>query len=441
MNGWRALGVGGVGLALSLVAAPAARAGDSASSNPAVQDVLDILKGRGIVDDGQHAELTAKNQAYEAKHAALLGRIEFTGDFRFRYEGFWYERDELGAAQSNRERLRYRLRLQGKAAVNEYVDAVLRLASGENDHRSTNRSAGFDDDFGPDAIFIDQAYLAFKAPRDWFEGATLTATTGKVPNPFLWKQSRIDLLWDADINPEGIAGQALFKPQERLSVFANAGYFIIDENGTSVDPHVFGIQGGLSYAASPTVELGARASYYAWGSLNPAFFGRSAGSGSILDGLTDDAPGVSADSLSAYELAAYVRLSSVPGWPVLVYGHFAQNLDAHDTALFPGAGDEDTGFGLGVEVGDKKKLVAIGAGYYFMEANFWPAQYTDSDVFDGFTNRKGWAFWVVREILPNTELGMELFLSDELQSNLPAFTTSVRNADRVRFRTDIQVKF
>jgi hypothetical protein len=420
----------------ALCAAPAARA-----EEPVIEDVLEILKERGIVDDSQYTELVAKHQGWEAKQAPLLGRIEFSGDMRLRYENFWFDEDEFGDDRSNRNRLRYRLRIQGKATINDYIDATFRLGSGENDHRSNNRTAGFDNDFGPDDIFIDQAFLTLKAPKEWVPGLTLTAMGGKTPNPFFWKGGKYDILWDGDINPEGVGVTASYKAFENLTLFSNAGYFIVKENGTSIDPHVLGIQAGTLFAANEDVELGARLAWYSWRSLDPAFFARAAAFGSILDGLTDGAPTQAADDYNTGDLSLYVKLNHIDGWPILIYGQIAKNFDAASSDLFGSAGKEDTGWGVGVEVGDKKKLVMLGVGYFSFEANFWPAQFTDSDLFDGFTNRKGWAFYGAREILPNTELSVQLFFSDELRPSTTSFPASVSNSDRLRLQTDLIVKF
>jgi hypothetical protein len=424
-------------LALSAVcAAPAARA-----EEPVIEDVLEILKERGIVDDSQYTELVAKHQTWEAKQAPLLGRLEFYGDMRLRYENFWYDEDEFGNDRSNRNRLRYRLRIGAKASVNDYVDAYFRLGSGENDHRSNNRTLGFDPDFGPDALFIDQAYIALKAPKDWVDGLTLTGIGGKVQNPFLWKSGKFDLLWDADINPEGVGATLAYKPSEALTIFSNAGYFIAKENGSNVDPHVFGLQAGTLFVANEQVELGARLAWYQWRSLDDDFFTRAAAFGSILDGLTEGAPTNEADVYDTGDLSVYVKLNTIEDWPILFYGQIAKNFSADSSDIFGAAGKEDTGWGVGVEVGDKKKYVMLGVGYFSFEANFWPAQFTDSDLFDGFTNRKGWAFYGSREILPNTELSVQLFVSDELRPSTTSFPTSVSGADRLRLQTDLLVKF
>jgi len=420
----------------------------AAAEDPVVQDVLDILKERGIVDDSQYTELSAKNTSYEEEHRNLLGRIEFTGDFRFRLENFWYDRDVTGVDRDNRTRMRYRLRVQGKAEINDSIDAVFRLASGEalnfqeGDNRSTNRTLGRGNDFSYDAIFIDLAYLDFDAPESWLGAdTTLGAQAGKMKNPFRWKIGKDYLLWDSDVTPEGIAAQAGFKPAENWDLFVNTGYFILDENSTASDPHVWGIQGGAHVALSEDWKAGARASFYSWRSLNGGFFGRSASFGAIPDGLTAGAPTTRASTFGVVEASAYVGFEGLEGWPVLLWGHYVKNLDAQDSTLSPAAHEEDTGWGIGVEMGDKKNIAAFGLGYYHIEANFWPAQFMDSDLSDGVTNRSAWTIYGSKQVLPNTDLAVTLFWSDELRGSLPDFEESASNAERVRLQTDIIVKF
>ena len=144
---------------------------------------------------------------------------------------------------------------------------------------------------------------------------------------------------------------------------------------------------------------------------------------------------------SVAEIAGYLRFTGIENWPVLLYGHYAKNFDADSSDVFPAAGEEDTGWGLGLEVGDKKKYVKVGAGYYRVEANFWPAQFTDSDLFDGRTNRKGWTFYGSRQILPNTDLNVTFFVSEPLRETIPDFANSVSRSDRMRLQTDLVVKF
>ena len=437
----RTMGVWAVLALAGTLAAGGARAAEDAS---VVQEVLGILKQRGLVDQEEYERLALKNASYEKKQAqGFLSKIQWSGDMRLRLEDFWYDDDDFDTDQPDRDRFRYRLRIGALAPINDYVDAGFRLASGENDLRSTNQSAGrSDEDFDPDSIFIDQAFVTFKAPKDWMgEGGHLKATGGKIANPFLWKNSKDYMLWDNDINPEGGAVQLALKPAEMWTLYANTGYLILDENTSDKDPHLLGVQGGFDLAATEQTLLGARATWYEWHSLDSAFFGRgidntggetSQAGGNLPGGLTDDG------SFGAGELAAYLRWAGIEDWPVQIFGHYAQNFDAEAVA---GADEEDTGWGGGIEVGDKKKYVMLGAGYYELEANFWPSQFTDSDLFDGFTNRKGWTFYVARQLFTNTELNLTLFRSVEIEDDRPTYDDSLVNADRFRLQTDIVVKF
>jgi hypothetical protein len=432
---------------LTVLAGAALAAPALGGEEPVVQDVLEILKERGIVDEDQYAELTAKNASYVQEHDSLLGRIEWSGDFRFRFENIWYDRDVLGNDRDNRNRMRYRLRLQGKAEINDYIDAVFRIASGEaanfdeGGNRSTNRTLGRSRDFNLNAIFIDRAFIEFHTPSEWMEGFELKATAGKVYNPFRWKNGKDYMIWDGDINPEGIAAMARYDVNENLNLFVNTGYFILDENSTDADPHVWGLQGGVEAALAEDWKIGGRASFYSWRSLNDSFFGRSDAFGNVENGLNSGSPTVRASDLGVLEIGGYLRYESIEDWPILVYGHWARNLDAHASDIFPDAGKEDTGWGIGAEIGDKKKYVALGVGYYHLEANFSPAQFIDSDLFDGFTNRKGWTVYGARQVLPNTELAVTLFVSDVINGSIPAYGASAPNSERIRLQTDIIVKF
>jgi hypothetical protein len=88
----------------------------------------------------------------------------------------------------------------------------------------------------------------------------------------------------------------------------------------------------------------------------------------------------------------------------------------------------------------------IGGGYYHVEANFSPAQFTDSDLFDGYTNREGFLVYLARELFPNTELNVTFFSGEEIEDDLAfdigALTGStVESAERFRLQTDLVVKF
>ena len=114
---------------LALLAAFAAAAPALTEEAAVINEVLAILKERGIVDEARYGELVEKNAAYETKQASLFSKIVWTGDFRARLENFWFDEDALGNEPDNRHRARYRLRLGATVPVNEWLSAGFRLAS------------------------------------------------------------------------------------------------------------------------------------------------------------------------------------------------------------------------------------------------------------------------------------------------------------------------
>ena len=411
-----------------------------------VEEILGVLEQRGLIEAEEHDRLVARYHETEAKRESLLPRIRLSGDLRVRGEGFWYDEDATGDDPSNRYRGRYRLRLAGDVDVNDWVAAHFRLASGEYDLRSTNTSFGrVGPDFDPDDIFIDRAYIELHPPEGRLPAdGTASLEIGKTPNPFVWKETRDWMLWDADINPEGMAVQLTGEAFSGIQLFANGGYFIIDENSSNSDPHLIGAQLGGRIRATSELEVGARTSWYGFRSLDAAFIEcgvdasgcPTSGGGNIPDGLTSDS-----DRIDVGEFGVYAAWGGIEAWPIRVFGHIARNFSARDSDLFPAAGEEAFAWGTGVEVGDKKKWAQLGGGYWWIEANAFPSQFIDSDLFDGETNRKGWAFWGVRQILPSTDLGVTLFVSDAIEDALPAFEQSVAGSDRIRLQTDLQVSF
>lgn len=146
------------------------------------------------------------------------------------------------------------------------------------------------------------------------------------------------------------------------------------------------------------------------------------------------------DPFNVVETAAYLTYNGFESWPITVYGDFAQNLDAKHSELFPGIGKEDTARGIGLEVGDSKKVIKLVTGYGSIQANAFPSMFIDSDFLDGKTNRQGWAFYGSKQILENTELKLTLFLIEPVRTGV-AFQESVANSDRIRMQSDIVFKF
>jgi hypothetical protein len=113
-------------------------------------------------------------------------------------------------------------------------------------------------------------------------------------------------------------------------------------------------------------------------------------------------------------------------------------------------GKESLGWGAGLEIGDKKRFVKLGAGYFWIEANAGPSRYIDSDLFDGRTNQKGWSIYGAKQILSNTDLKFTLFFGEPLRDDImildsegvpQLYEPALEDSDRIRLQTDVIVEF
>jgi hypothetical protein len=424
-----------------------------ADDGPVVEEILQVLKDRGLVDEDEYQRLAAKNAKYEAEEKnSWMPEIDWSGDFRFRHESWWFDEDDLGGEREDRYRIRYRFRVKGEVKINDWADVVFRLVSGDNDDRSNNQTLGSEVDFDTDDIRLNWAYAKMKAPSSWlpFPEGKAVLELGKMPQPFNWKRTGMKkgkdyMLWDGDVAPEGVTLLLSSKPTERTNLFGTFGYYVIDENSQEKDPHFWGLQVGGHQEMSQDWKFGARLSWFAFRAIDLAFnlrgatgeLGVTSGGGNIPDGLNGNLNG---DPFNVVETAAYLTYDRFDSWPITVYGTFAQNLDAQKSVLFPGAGKEDTAWGVGLEVGDSKEFVKLGGGYWRIEANSFPSMFIDSDFLDGRTNRHGWAFYGGKQILKNTELKLTLFLIEPITTGV-GFEPSVANSNRIRMQSDIVFKF
>lgn len=419
-----------------------------ADETDAVNDVVLLLVERGVIEQEEATRIIERNRAAKKKRS-WFDRITFFGDMRGQYENFWYDKDPLGVEKRDRSRMRYRFRLGASTEINEHLDVAFQLTTGATG-RSPNETLGAGGtDFAPDAINLRQAYLTY---HPFLEGSIplggrkFDVMVGKMPNLFFSKVGRDYLMWDSDITPEGIAWTYQFNPAEDVALTFSTAYFVVGDNASASNPAVIPTQIGVKAGLSENVTVGGRLSYYAWRKLDDDFHNedetfltaaaarsRSTSYGNVPGGLTDGR------GINIGELRGWVQYRGIENWPILAYASFSKNFSAESVSRF-NAGREDLAWSLGFEVGDKKRLATLGAGYFWLEANAAPAQMVDGFIFDGTTNAKGWAIYGVKEVYSHTDLKVTLYLGDPLNDDI-LWGPSVANSDRVRMQTDIVVKF
>lgn len=167
-------------------------------------------------------------------------KLKFFSDFRFRAE---LDRDSEkmdGSLRADRDRFRYRLRAGITYNLNENIEFGGRIRSGNpKNQQSSHVTLG--KEFHSDEFSIDRAYLKLTSKNGYW------ASFGKNALP-LWEQN--ELLWDEDVNPEGISIGKSFDIGNKQVIVPVGGYYIVgnSEETFAMDSKI--IVGQLKYAAS-----------------------------------------------------------------------------------------------------------------------------------------------------------------------------------------------
>jgi len=329
-------------------------------------------------------------------------RIKLKGDVRIRYEAI----DEDGEEERNRMRFRSRLGLSAK--VTDDVKFVFQLATGGGNPVSTNQT--FDDGFSTKDIGVDLAYV------DWKINDNLNFYGGKMKNP-LYKAGGVPLIWDGDLNPEGLAMKFTSG-----GFFGTAGGFSVEERSSSDDSLLFVLQAGYKFAVGENASLTAGAGYFSYSNTvgnEPFYNGRSKGNSVDING----------DYIYDYEnTEIFAQFDTRVGdWPLKVYAHAVQNNEVSS---------EDMGFAFGAKVGSAKSdgETEFSWTYQDIEADAVIGTYNDSDFGGGGTDSDGHMLKAKYAVSKKIFLGGTLFLN-----NVDRFQGSEHDYNRLQL--DVEFKF
>ncbi len=173
-------------------------------------------------------------------------RYSFGGDFRLRQEA---SLDQEG--KPDRYRLRVRMRMGARWQVDDEVEVGTRLVTGDSgDPRSPHSTFG--DGFDGLEVSLDRAYATYRPvalPSFWVTG-------GKFSHPLRRNPVYGELVWDGDIQPEGIAlGQSVG------SVDLALGHFALLESSKADDAWVTFLQAATETDLSEETRGRLSASY------------------------------------------------------------------------------------------------------------------------------------------------------------------------------------
>lgn len=427
---------GGLLLAMSV---PASAAVDA--------KLLDMLKANGSISQAQYVELqtelakdqkaqqiaqqaqqetneqvaavakkTNEQSAFDQK-LAWAAKTQFKGDVRIRQETVKIDGESNNGGR-DKDRQRIRARLGAYSEINPQVDTGIRIATGGGDDaRSTNQD--MDNYFDKKQIWLDLGYI------DYHPDAikNLHVIGGKMMQPWV---SMGDVIWDSDINPEGLAVTYKYPLGSSAELFGSLGNYTLKDNvdGEGVqfrhDLRLTAGQLGSRLALTDNLKLTLGGSVYAYQNDEDS---RCTGTSTPC---TLAVNGNSANNqFRLYEGFSQIDIGGLP-MPLSFYGQYVKNNDAvtdQDTAWLLGAKSKVFGFNLDYNYRDVQRNAVVGA-------------FTDSDFANGTTGSRGHKFKVGYDIDKNFALGATYFLT---KADFASRTQ--RDADTNTLQLDAEAKF
>lgn len=246
----------------------------------------------------------------------------FSGDVRVRYEA-----NSEQQIAPNRYRGVVRARLKAGYTLSErlYLGGMLSTGDPANPRTGDVTLTGFGADL---QAKLAQAYL-----RGDF--GALQVLAGKIPQPF----QRTELVWDGDVNPQGLAGHYRQSWDNGGTLRLSGLYFLVDEAPAGPDSDMIGGQLAVGQDLAAGLRLDLAAAYYDYRLETTPGSSAAALRGNLA------APG--GGYLSDFNLAnGMVTLSYSglgPRWPARLALDYVRNLGAAVT--------DDSGFGLDLTLG------------------------------------------------------------------------------------------
>lgn len=298
---------------------------------------------------------------------ALATDYSIKGDLRYRHES--QEKDSV--LEKDRHRLRARIGVYGD--VNDRVTFGTRLATGSSDS-PTSTNQDLTGEGSSKNIWLDLAY--FKIDYG------VNATFGKMKQPW---DNISDLLFDGDVNPEGISTEYNVSLNESTELAYQAGHFILENNNTEDDVALYSAQVSLNKDISESVGLKAGLSYY-----NYVNMASQAGKNNTAGIDFNIVQGFAELSLSQTSL------------PLTLFIDYAQNseVDEEDVAWMSGVSTKSGDWSYAYNYRD----VGIDSIY---------GNWSDSDFHGGGTGGSGHKFKVKYAMDKNLSAGATYFVTEK----------------------------
>ncbi|MEN8145603.1 MAG: putative porin [Gemmatimonadota bacterium] len=274
--------------------------------------------------------------------------VKVSADLRLRGE---LDRDRRTSSDRERGRIRFRVSANSDLGHGLRVGARLVTAPGANDPNSTHQNLGTG--FRNFRIAFDRVFLSWKPNTE----RPLEIQAGKFAHPFLQPAVFGELVWDADIQPEGVG--AIFEPADELRLAGGA--YILQHQGGGEDTHLGVIQAAARLKPTEKLGLVGALGFYSYGTPDAAgalSLARENQGNALVTTINGDTTAFASrfDILSAFATATFKGEI-----PVIVSAELVSNGSEAD-------GFDGNGFAVGGKVGNAR------------EQGTWQAVYRYQDV-------------------------------------------------------------
>jgi hypothetical protein len=335
------------------------------------------LKEQSLTQKIEAVEQKAEKKEVSALPDNLkwLEKVKISGDLRYRHESIDAQSSGKDQPGTNHHRIRARLMLE--SIINDEWGVGFRLATGSSsDPASTNQT--LDNGFTKKDIWLDLAYF------DWHPKAIerLNVFGGKMPLPF-YRAGNNQLIWDDDVNPEGIAAKYTIPLTEYDNLYVNGGGFWLKEDvGAAGGSGLWGAQTYLKHGFENKNYILGGVSFYAFSALDgkSTLFSDTKGYGNTVTTVG----GKTFYTMDYDVFEGFGEYGFKIGeLPTIVYGSYVKNTSANTS--------EDTGWLIGATFNKAKDPGSWELGYNYrdVEKDAVLGVITDSDFIGGGTDGKG----------------------------------------------------
>ena len=367
-----------------------------------------------------------------------IKRIRIEGDVRLRYEHDQFDKNNGTYARPDNwqqmnttidhDYFRYRARIGAAVPVNDKVEAIFRLSTGNDSNPiSTNSTMG--DYMNRDRVYFDLAYIK------WQPWSFLTFEGGRIPNPWFYS----DLVWSPNLNFEGVALKVNTSISELWTTFLTVGAFPLQQDDLfQRSKYLAAGQLGLERKQPKGISAKIGAAYYNFNNItgemndiaNPNLYDWTAPlyqqKGNTLYNIAVSGVKTAlASEFKEFNVTANLDIGFWDPVHIVFLGDYVRNLGFNMTDVvkrtgYSNAKDID-GYQIGVSLG-YPKIQELGQWkaylyYKFLGADAVVDAFTDSDFHLGGTDAKGWIFGAELGLSKNMWLSTRWLTADEIHGN------------------------